>query len=568
MSRVLDSDTDSWSRSSLKTVLIFACMFFVYLWGLGDSGLCDPDEGRYAEIPRAMLATGDYVTPRLNGLKYFEKPVLTYWISAASLKLFGENNFAVRFPAAATALIGVMFLWLLVKREYGRDVADLASVVLGGSLLYFSIGRIILTDMPLSACLTMTFVSTWFAIRGERRRFWLSLAFAGMGLSVLAKGLIGLVLPGGVIIMYAILLRNPGVIWLFASYLPGYAIFAAVTVPWFWMVCSRNPDFFYFFFIHEHFMRYATTIHGRYEPVWFFIPIIIVGFLPWIAFLPLAFKDAIKAAKGAMRDKCSLSFELYLLCWFAFILAFFSASGSKLIPYIVPAMPPVAAMIAHGFIKRIGTKSLNIPLVINSLLLLFFAVAFWSLPHFFDDSSYDLKYAYSVGRVIALSMLLMLISFLSYLSFFNNRGTTSKRLRALLPIFIMIFVLAVAPIQSVVASKKSVSDLCVALKDKLKPEDVIINYDDFIQGLQFGLNRRILIVDYVGELEFGKNAEPEVSSGWFMTRDEFAKYIDTKTSGEKVLVLEIRDIEKIPQEYLRGSVLILATHNFAALRLR
>ena len=566
---VITDDAGFEARDTLRTFLIFGCLFFVYMWGLGDAGLCDPDEGRYAEIPRAMAAAGDYITPRLNGLKYFEKPVLTYWLSAASLKLFGESGFAVRFPAALAAFAGIIPVWLLARREYGRRTADLSAVVLGGSLLYYAMGRIILTDMILSACLTATFAAVWFAVRGERRGLSLSLAFAGMGLSLLAKGLIGLVLPGGVIILYAILSRNLGVIWLFARFLPGYVIFAAVTLPWFWAVCAKNPDFFYFFFIHEHFLRYTTTVHDRYEPAWFFIPLVIVGFVPWSGFLYMAFKDAFKAAMEALKEKGALNFELFLLCWFFFILVFFSASDSKLVPYIIPAMAPVAVMTAVSFTaaSRIPGRLVS-AVLLNSILLLLLAAAFMSLKFFFDDPAYDLKLAYRVGHVIALSMLLLILSFISFLPRFRSSGGTFKILRTLLPFFVMIFLLAVQPAHSVAASKKSVTDLCTELKGKIKPEDVIINYEEFIQGIQFGLHKRILLVDYVGELEFGKNAEPELAAGWFMTKDEFEQYLNTPSEGDKILIIENKNMRNLTPNMITDAIIIGANHNFSALRLR
>lgn len=557
-------------RGRLFTAAIFLCLFFLYFWQLGAAGLIDPDEGRYAEIPREMIERGDYVTPRLAGLKYFEKPVLTYWLTAASFHLFGQNEFGARFPAAASALLGIAATWLLAKRRYGRDTADWSAIVLGSSFLYFVIGRIILTDMVLSAFQTIAFAAAGLALtETSSRKLRLSIFFAAMGLSVLAKGLIGLVLPGGALLLYALLSRNPGAFALFARFLPGYAIFALVTVPWFWAVASRNQDFLSFFFIHEHFLRYVTTIHQRSEPFWFFVPVLIAGFVPWTGFLPSAFTDAIRAAKTAIRGKNGQSFELFLLCWSFFIFAFFSLSESKLIPYITPALPPVAIMTAVSFHRRMELRSLRGSTALNCLFLLLLATAFATLRHYFRDGSYDLDAAYPVGMVIALSMLLLSIAFA--LCAFRPRPEPGRRLLYLsLALFLMTFY----PVHSIVASGKSVADLCFLLNELeargLGPsrDYAIAAYREFPQGVQFYLKKRPILVEYTGELAFGREAEPDVAEGYFQSEDEFVKRLDVKREQDIVLVIENRNILRLPEGIRRRATIMASGFNFTALRLR
>ena len=322
-------------------------LLFVYFSGLGAYGLLEPDEGRYSEIPREMIETGDFVTPRLNYVKYFEKPALHYWLTAASQKVFGETEFAGRFWPAVLALGSVAVAWATSRRMHGGQAAYYSSAVLGASLLHFAIGRINIIDMTLSFFMTLSFAGLWFALKEDSRR-GLMLFYAGMALAVLSKGLVGVVLPGGVLVAYSLITRDISPLKR-AINRRGIVLFLILTVPWFFEVCRRNPDFFRFFFIQEHFLRYATRMHGRYEPAWFFIPILIVGFFPWAGLLPGAILSALPRPLRALgREKRD---ELYLLLWFGVIFVFFSLSSSKLIPYIVPALPPMA-MLMGSYLAR------------------------------------------------------------------------------------------------------------------------------------------------------------------------------------------------------------------------
>ncbi len=569
---ILEKDDKKNATGALRTILIFAALFFVYIWGLGDAGLMEPDEGRYAEIPRNMIATGDYVTPRLNGLKYFEKPVLCYWLNVASFKLLGENAFAARLPVALLALAGVAATWSVARKMYGRTTADWSAVVLGTSLLYYAIGRINILDMPVSAFLTIAMALAWFAIDDrERGNFWLCLAFAALGAAVLTKGLMGIVLPGGIILCYALLSRNPGIFRRFLLFLPGWAILLAVTVPWFWAVCVRNPDFFYFFFVHEQFLRYTTTVHDRMEPFWFFLPILIAGFVPWLGFLPGAFRDAFKSIKECFARRSDNSPELYLLCWSLFILLFFSASHSKLIPYIVPAMPPLAILTARAIELRTDTvrrrPGLLPAFLLNAVVLLVLAGGLLTLRRYFRDARFDVKLAWQAGRVIGMAMILFVV-----LSAVSLKRVWAGRFAHFVPLFMpvaaLVLIYTLQPVQLVIASRKSAYELCENLKKVTGPDDIFINYKEFIQAPQFYLGRRMVLVDYTGELEFGKEAEPELARKIFMTDAEFEKFVETPTSGDKIIIFEDDRGMNLPSYVGRGARVAATSHNFTAIRLR
>ena len=331
----------AWLRDLLLLAVCLGIPFFVYL---GQLPLIDPDEGRYAEIPREMLERGDLITPTLNYVKYFEKPPLLYWINAASLKIFGQNEFAARFPTALCGLLTVLATYVIARRLYGRRAALCSALILGTSTGFVLQSRIILTDMLLTFCLTAALGAFIVAARREGRRSrplpWYLFYFF-CALAVLAKGLVGMVFPAGILFFYFLLIRR----WRLLREMrlaSGTLLFLAVAAPWFIAVSLRNPEFARFFFIHEHFERFTSTVHGRYQPFWFFLPVLAVTMLPWSFFIPGAL---VSAWRDRHHDEGRPG--IYLLIWTVLIFLFFSKSNSKLIPYILPIFPPLAIMIGH-----------------------------------------------------------------------------------------------------------------------------------------------------------------------------------------------------------------------------
>lgn len=346
--------SDGWLRDLLLLAAVLAVPFFQFL---GHLPLIDPDEGRYAEIPREMLERADLITPTLNYVKYFEKPPLLYWINAASLKIFGMNEFAARFPSALCGLLTVLATYVIGRRLYGRRAAIIAALILGTSAGFVLQSRIILTDMLLTFCLTGALGSFIVAAQREGRRSqalpWY-LFYLFCALATLAKGLIGIVFPGGIIFFYLLISRR----WRLLKEMrlfSGLLLYLAVTAPWFVAVSMRNPEFARFFFIHEHFERFTSTVHGRYQPFWFFLPVLLGTMLPWSFFIPGAL---VRAWRDRHHDEGRAG--IYLLIWTALIFLFFSKSGSKLVPYILPIFPSLAIMIGHRFDLLLDGKGRDI----------------------------------------------------------------------------------------------------------------------------------------------------------------------------------------------------------------
>jgi len=513
-------------------ILLFLCLAALYLVALGHWGLLDPDEGRYAEIPREMLERGDFITPKLNYVDYFEKPILHYWATALSLKVFGLNEFAARLFPALSALGGLILTYILGRKMLDEKTGLLAGAILGTNLLYFVIGQVNIIDMPLTFFLTLSITGLWFGIKYERRYF--AIFYLGMALALLTKGLIGVVLPGGVLFWWIVLTRRWDVIKK-SLYLPGIMLFFLIAAPWFVAVSIKNPDFPYFFFVREHFLRYTTKIHGRYEPWWWFIPILLVGFIPWAGFLPRALA---KAMPRTLKNMQPLDEDkLFLLLWFLVIFVFFSLSDSKLIPYIVPVFPPLALLSSHHIMyssfQEKGRKNKLPGLFINIGVTLLFGLALIAYP-FFDE-----RYGPAVLLPYSLPPAIALIGYGIFSIFFYLRGS-KKALLAGMVAFAFLFSGAFKPIFSFYSQKMSSKHLATVLEKVLSPTDLVAQYRTYDHSLSFYLKRRIALVDYLGELEYG--AKKAKDDDWFLDMDSFInKYWNT----DKRVILIMRAGEKI-----------------------
>jgi len=343
----------SWSRDLLLLTLALGVLFG---FRLGSHPLANPDEGRYAEVPREMLAAGDFVTPRLDGVPYFEKPPLMYWTVAACLRLFGSSEWSVRTAPALFALGGVLLAYAAGRRLYGRRAGLLAALVLGTSLLYLALARLLILDMAVSVLMSATLFCFILGVReppGARRRWLFYGLYASAALATLTKGLMGFLVPGAVMFLWLLAFNQ----WkrLRPLYLPsGTLLFLAIAGPWHVLAAMRNPPWPRFYFVYEHWERFLSTSHNRTEPWWFFIPIILLGLFPWIGFLGSALRTALAGGWARRKDNAEAWF---FVAWAAFVFLFFSLSQSKLIPYILPVFPPLAVLMGAGLARAGGENA-------------------------------------------------------------------------------------------------------------------------------------------------------------------------------------------------------------------
>ncbi|HVO52324.1 MAG TPA: phospholipid carrier-dependent glycosyltransferase [Thermoanaerobaculia bacterium] len=338
---------DAGERTLLVLLLLAT---FLLVLEPGRVPLFEPDEGRYGEIPREMLATGDWITPRLNGVLYFEKPPLYYWSVAASMAVLGPTEVAVRLPGKLSAAGMVLLAAAFARRRYGARTGLLAGLVLASSLLVVALARIAIIDPMLSLALSgaafafATFAEADAEGDGRRARRALYAFHVAAAAAVLLKGLIGVVLPGGAIVFWAIWTGR----WrtLARVFSPGpLLVFLLLAVPWHVAMARRHPDFLQFYFVHEHFERFATTEHKREGPLVYFVPVLIAGFLPWTAFLGRWKETWPGLSRAGWRARAT---EGFLWMFSGLVFAFFSVSRSKLIPYVLPIWPALAVLLALG----------------------------------------------------------------------------------------------------------------------------------------------------------------------------------------------------------------------------
>ncbi len=307
--------------------------------------LYDPDEGRYAEIPREMLAGGDWVIPHLDGLLYLEKPPLEYWLGALSLACCGPSEASVRLVTGVAGFVALLLLFTLARRLWGAEAGLRAALLALGSVLFVLLGHQLTLDMLLTACLLAAlscFICAQLRPADDRRcHAWMLGCWAALALAVLTKGLIGAVIPACTLLGYSLLQRHAE-IWRRLHWRSGLPLFLLIAAPWFVLAARAQPEFLRFFFIREHFQRFLTPIEQRSQPPWFFVPVLIVGVLPWIS-------QALAQLQGGWRASAprgAFDVQRLLWVWSAFVLVFFSASNSKLIPYILPAIPALALLCA------------------------------------------------------------------------------------------------------------------------------------------------------------------------------------------------------------------------------
>jgi 4-amino-4-deoxy-L-arabinose transferase-like glycosyltransferase len=328
----------------LLVLLVFVCFFF----RLGSVPLLGKDEPRYAEVAREMVVTGDWITPRLVGHTWFEKPALPYWLMAASYSVFGVTEFAARFGSALLATLAVAAVYLMARRAWSAAAARYAAAVLATSGLWFAFARAASFDMPLAATIAAALGSLYALDVSEgrgKRLAWAASFGAWVGAAMLAKGLVGPLLLGLVTIPY--LAVTGGWRKLRVGDLAAAALAAlGVSATWYWPVYARNGwAFVDEFFVSHHFQRFFTNKFHHPAPWYFFVLIILGGLLPWTFFL---LANA-RSLGGLVRRRPATDGER--LVWLAALsvavpLVFFSASTSKLPGYILPAFPGLALLVA------------------------------------------------------------------------------------------------------------------------------------------------------------------------------------------------------------------------------
>jgi 4-amino-4-deoxy-L-arabinose transferase-like glycosyltransferase len=498
-------------------LLLFTIFGAAFFQTLGRFPLIEPDEGRYAEIPREMLERGDFITPMLNYVKYFEKPPLHYWLNAFFMSIFGRNEFAARFSGALMGLLTVLLVYHVGRRMFGRRSGLLAALILGTCTGFLAQARLNITDMTLTCTLSAALAFFIVAAReGEQcKGSYYHLSYLCAALAVLAKGLIGIVFPGAIIFLYLLLTRR----WRLLREMrlaTGIPLFLAVAAPWFILVSLRNPEFARFFFIHEHFERFTTTVHGRYQPLWFFVPILIGTMLPWSLFLFSTIRGVWRGRGNTQGDA-----RLYLLIWAAFIFLFFSKSDSKLIPYILPIFPALALLMGDALAKVLDGEFTPIRLqaLLAGTTLTILGAGIILYPHLAAKPAIAGGAGAIIGGLFFGEGLTTLLA--------ARKGNCVAMIAGLCFFSYLLGIFGPLIILSDVAAKKSSKELALLVGSKAGPKALIASFG-YEQGLPFYAERRVIVVGDRNELAFGSRLGDQAA--WFIDPEKFRQLWDGENS--------------------------------------
>ena len=331
-----------------------AVALLTLLWLAATAGLRPlmlPDEGRYVGVAWEMLRSGDWLTPTLDGLPYFHKPPLFYWITALALKLFGLHAWASRAAPVLGATLAALALYFFLRRWLGARKAMLALVVLLVQPLLYIGAQFANLDMLVAGCISATTVLLAHAALAMERampyRSALAGAYALAALGVLAKGLIGVMIPALVLTAW-LLAQGHWRLVLRLIWLPGVLLFAAIAMPWFLAMQARFPGFMHYFFVVQHVQRFAGSGFNNVQPLWFYPAVLGLMSLPGLPWLVRALRRSLPAAPAALQAQL----RLLLWLWVAVVVVFFSLPQSKLLGYVLPAVPPLAALMAIGRLQQ------------------------------------------------------------------------------------------------------------------------------------------------------------------------------------------------------------------------
>ncbi len=493
--------------------IIVGVSLFLLLWKLGSYGLIDVDEGRYAEVPREMFISGDWLTPRLNYLNFFDKPPLLYWGIALSYAIFGVTEFAARLVPALWALLGIVATYALGRRMFGPRAGFLSAIILLTSLMWTVMARVVLTDMAVSSLVFCAIAFWWLAqtaATAKERTRWLALFWISLGLGMLAKGPVAPVLCGGAIFVYLLVckrwrdLRQMGWIW-------GIPLLIAVAAPWYIAIAARHPEYNNAFWYEQNFGRFTgaiSKVDHSHGPLFLlqFLPVI---FFPWSVFaLPTLFYGWKKLWPVRTQNQRA---AVYLLGTVAFVLLFFSTSESKLITYILPVVPPLAILMAAYFDRLLSAPKLGVFInvcggIFAAILIIGGAVAWFIAP-----TKLDVKGASdTISHVAALALMIWGLA----LAFALWKRSAPTLLGAMAGGYALCFMVGMALVSQILPGITT-KPLIAQIKPGIGPDTEILAIG-FSQSLPFYTGKRMRVLGTPDELAHAKKyLSPTERKRWF-----------------------------------------------------
>ncbi|MBI1813785.1 MAG: glycosyltransferase family 39 protein [Deltaproteobacteria bacterium] len=483
---------------SWVTLVFAAAVVVAYTFSLAFGALAEPDEARYAEIAREMLVRHDWVTPTLNFVKYFEKPPLVYWLTMLTFTIFGITDWVARVVPVASALLTLALTWIIARRIYDRWATLVGVVVLATSPLFFALGQTLTLDATLMACLTATLVCFWFGYHdaARRPRFY-RLMYVAVALGVLTKGPVAVVLSGGIVVAFLITQRDWRAIVPLLDPI-GIGLFALVALPWFVLVSTRNSEFLNFFIMDQHVKRFVSPDEHQ-ESRWFFLPFVVLGLMPWslaLALLPHRWRALPRVTTWSDGT-------WFCVLWASVVIGFFSLSASKLITYILPAFPPLALLTARALQVALaedvplGRRMGMVFTYLGWIMVIGGGVA--ALLHA-DPIVPRILPSLGVGGVV------MVVA-----GGLARRAPTPQRALVAVAVGWSLLLCAAIAGRDVTNSYRGLARVIHA---HAGPDDQIVIYHHYVQGMPFYTERRVVQVGGRGELTFGSEQGDQRAFFW------------------------------------------------------
>lgn len=514
-------------RTRLIDMISLTCfIFFFYLLWIGSYSLFTPDEGRYVEAAREMIATGNYITPHVNGVAFLDKPILYYWLEALGLAIFGINEGAARFFPVLFGWMGCLTTYYCGRELFNRRTGIISALILASSPLYFGSAHYANLDLEIAVLIScsLLFFITAIKCQDKTRIFYFFIAYSFAGFAFLTKGLMSIVFPSMIVGSWIFLLWRWDLIKKI-HLIPGLLLMIAIISPWYILVQQENPAFLHYFFVTQQISRFLSNgVFNNKTPFWFYLPVVFLGFLPWSVFLIQGiYQNFIQCIQNVKNHQT----QLFLLLWIFIIFIFFSIPHSKIITYILPIFPALALIVGHYLshalenVSQTGIRfgSLGFIIIGTGFAITLLAFAQFNWLDFTSDFLPSLV-------VIALIILSSVI-----LSIFIRK----KSVLSLISLYLCCSLFSLlALIQGTqYLNQNSAKSLVLNLKMFIQPQDEVVNYFKFYYDIPFYLGKRITIVanwesptiskrdNWMRELSLGKTFQK--TDNWLINEPTFWK---------------------------------------------